>query len=303
MVDKEWDEAIREQSLHLKWDKQLAEMLISHQAKLPRVEKDLYWLNRFPDFKRKELWEEVLILEAKGLSHLSDVEVEEELQSEISFYQEKVDKLKLINQLIQKEQKFRKDSKVKRKPIGTTYYIDFDNGDDTLNDGSTPTKTNGDGPWATLDKFCANARSAGDKAIVRRGMIQTVSADLTFTSDGTIVAPIIIEADFDDDWSDKVDLSGTGTATLAFGSKTVTFSADISGVIAAHDWIYASGDDQREFAYEVKTVSTVTVTLYLPYKGGQAGSGKTMYNIKAAPIWNTVAGDYEVNLDQDDYWK
>ena len=119
-----------------------------------------------------------------------------------------------------------------------TYYIDFDNGAD----GDPGTFAQ---PWATLDKFCENARAPGDIGIVRRGMIQAVTSDLTLLSDGTIVAPIVLEADYDDDWGDKVDLSGTATATLIFGSKTVTFTADVSGVIAAHDWIYADGDDVR----------------------------------------------------------
>lgn len=179
-----------------------------------------------------------------------------------------------------------------------TYYIDFTNGNDT-NDG---TATDSAHAWATLDKFCANARSAGDIAIVRRGMTQSVSADLTFASDGTRYNFIKIEADYDNAWSDRVDLSATATATLTFGSKTVTFSASVSGVISAGDWIYASGDATREFAYEVESVSTSTVTLYLPYKGDQAGSGKTMYNMKAAPIWNTAAGNFQAMFDGDDYW-
>src|SRR3990167_8063566 len=158
--------------------------------------------------------------------------------------------------------------------------------------------------WLDLDQFTENARSAGDKVIIRRGAVQMDDGtDLLFTSDGTITNPIIIEADFDNLWRDQVDLSATATATLTFGSKTVTFSSDISGVLAAGDWIYASGDSNKEFAYEVESVSTVTATLYLPYKGNQAGSGKTMYNMQDNPIWNTVAGIFEVLFSTDDFWK
>src|SRR3990167_89208 len=96
--------------------------------------------------------------------------------------------------------------------------------------------------WLDLDQFTENARSAGDKVIIRRGAVQMDDGtDLLFTSDGTITNPIIIEADFDNLWRDQVDLSATATATLTFGSKTVTFASDISGVLAAGDWIYASG--------------------------------------------------------------
>jgi hypothetical protein len=158
--------------------------------------------------------------------------------------------------------------------------------------------------WLDLDQFTENARSAGDKVIIRRGAVQCDDGtDLNFTSDGTVVAPIVIESDFDNLWRDQVDLSATGTATLTFGSVTVTFSADISGVLAAGDWIYASGDDNRDFAYEVKTVSTTTVTLYLPYKGAQAGATRTMYNIQDNPLWNTAAGDFQWNFDTDNFWK
>src|SRR3990167_2378063 len=158
--------------------------------------------------------------------------------------------------------------------------------------------------WLDLDQFTEVARSAGDKVIIRRGANQCDDGtDLLFTSDGTITNPIIIEADYDNLWRDQVDLSATATATLTFGSKTVTYSVDISGVLAAGDWIYASGDDNREFAYEVASVSTVTATLYLPYKGNQAGSGKTMYNMQDNPLWNTAAGDFQWTFDTDEYWK
>ena len=158
--------------------------------------------------------------------------------------------------------------------------------------------------WLDLDTFTEAARSAGDKVIIRRGAVQCDDGtDLNFTSDGTIANPIIIEADFDNLWRDQVDLSATATATLTFGSKTVTYASDISGVLAAGDWIYASGDSNKEFAYEVASVSTVTATLYLPYKGNQAGSGRTTYNMQDNPIWNTAAGDFQWNFDTDDYWK
>lgn len=43
--------------------------------------------------------------------------------------------------------------------------------------------------------------------------------------------------------------------------------------------------------------------LYLPYKGDQAGSGKTMTNIQSPPLWNTPAGNFRWNMDEDHYWK
>lgn len=289
------DAEIKTQSLHLKFDEQLIEMAQSHAAKIPQVENDLDKGLNFSDVIRWELKE----------SGLLSVEIEAEVVQQITYYQWKKAQLIKIVSLIESEQAFRKDGKVIRKPIGTVYYIDSDNGNDTTNDGTSATKTNGDGPWATLDKFTENARSAGDKAILRRGMTNRYdnASDLQFSSSGTIDNPIIITADNANAFGDDVDLSATATATLTFGSKTITFSADISGVCAAGDWIYVAAEDADEFAYEVDSVSTVTVTLFLPYKGVQAGSGKTMTNMQSPPIWNTAAGNFQWNFDGDNYWK
>ena len=185
--------------------------------------------------------------------------------------------------------------------MATTYYIDLDNGDDTLNNGTSAVKTNGDGPWLTINKFTANVRVAGDKAIVRRGTTETASADVTFTSDGTLAAPIILEADFDNAWSD--DVSSDQTYTPVWGSKTMEANDTIT-TLAAGEWIYnaTDGDDPRLFAYEVASVSGTTLTLKLPFKG-TAGSTKTLTVMLAAPIWNDAVGNYQINLDNDHYWK
>lgn len=179
-----------------------------------------------------------------------------------------------------------------------TQYIDLDNG----NNGNTGADTAN--AKLTLGQFFSG-RSAGDKGIVRFGTTETVSANITMASSGNKGSAIILEADYDNAWGDHVDLSVTATATLVNGSKTVVFSADISGVISAGDVIYASGDDNREYGYEVASVDgdTVTVTLYLPYKGGQAGSGKTMINMGAYPIWNDAPGSYYIDCDNDRCWK
>ena len=317
--NKDWAEDVKKENLDVKYDFQLSEMEKSHADKIPKVEDDLYKFEKYPDVIRYEL-EQQFKNDFKG-EELTKI-MEEEFESQHNYYKWKKAKLDQSVERIKKERKLRAsgfvvadkgdDKKLKdvskiaedkiRHILGTTYYVDFDNGND-LADGLTPTGDATNGPWATLDKFTENARSAGDVCIVRRGMTQTVSSDLLFTSDGTIVAPITIEAAYANEWSDNVDLSATATATLIFGSKTITFSADVSGVLAAGDFIYASGDAAKEFAYEVASVDTVTVTLYLPYKGNQAGSGKTIINMQDAPIWNIAAGDFQWNFDGDSCWK
>ncbi len=157
--------------------------------------------------------------------------------------------------------------------------------------------------WADLDQFTENARSAGDICILRRGMTgYDDGTDLEFTSDGTLAAPITVRSDNANNWRDNVDLSGTGTATITVGSKVWTFSADVSSVVSAGDVLYEVNDDADLFAYEVDTVSTVTVTMFLPYKGGNDGSGKTVTNLQSNPVWNTAAGDFQWHLSLDDFW-
>ena len=302
-TDAIWAKDVEAASLHLKFDAQLAVMLPAHERKIAPAQKEMFWLATYPDAKRKELHE---AFEQEGLKSAALLTaIEDELASQVEYYAWKTEKLLQSVERIEREIDLRERKVVSRKPIGTTYYIDSDNGNDSTNDGTSITKTNGDGPWATLDQFTENARVAGDIAILRRGMTARYdnASDLTFVSDGDIENPITIEADYSDEWGDFVDLSVTATATLIFGSKTITFSADISGVCAAGDWIYVTSEDAREFAYEVASVSTVTVTLFLPYKGAQAGSSKAMTNMQDPPIWNTAAGDFQINMDSDNFWK
>jgi len=76
----------------------------------------------------------------------------------------------------------------------TIYYIDADNGSDA--DSGTAAAS----AWLTMDQFTENARSAGDIAICRRGMTGEYdnASQLDFTSDGTLLLPIVLEADYDD---------------------------------------------------------------------------------------------------------
>ena len=294
--EKQFDNKIKESSLHVKFDKQLTAMRVSHENKLLQPIEDLDKITRYPDAIRYELDQQ--LKEKFNGQALIDI-VEEELINQRDYYLWKTAKLNEVVELIDKEIEFRQVGKVTRNPIGTTFYIDSDNGNDGNNGTATGTA------WATLHKFTENPRNAGDIAIVRMGRTARYDdgGNLDFTSDGIIENPIIIEADYGNAFSDDVDLSVTATATLVFGSKTITFSADISSVLAAGDFIYVAGDDAKEFAYEVDSVVTTTVTLFLPYKGDQAGSGKTMTNMQHPPIWGTAAGSFEWNFDNDHYWK
>lgn len=330
-TNSQWAEDTKKESLHLKFDKQLVAMKKSHEDKLPHVQEDLDKFNNWPDAVKFELNKQFsdpdFDLEGKTVQQ----RIDDEFAEQHTMYKWKVAKLEQSIERIIKEKELRdskflkvlkkgKDDKRfnplkpenesinsegsrERAPLGTQYFVDDTCA--TPGNGTTATCTGGaNDSYDDLDAFTEVARSAGDIVTVRRDNTSIDDGtDLLFTSDGTIDNPITIEADYDDNWSSDVDLSATATATLTFGSKTITFSSDISGVLAAGDWIYVTAEDQNEFAYEVDSVSTVTVILFLPYKGHQVGSSKAMTNMQAAPIWNTVAGNFQWKFDTDNFWK
>lgn len=182
-----------------------------------------------------------------------------------------------------------------------TFFIDSDCG--TPGNGSLAACTGAgtDSFDDTLD-FTETGRNDGDVGIHRRGTtaLYDDGTDLQFTSDGSLVNPIFLEADYGDAWGDFA--SSTETATLTFGSSTITMSAS-STEIQVGKWIWAIGDDNKEFSYEVKSVTSATVVLFLPYKGGQAGSGVGIEVMPAAPIWGTAVTAIQWNFDGDDHWK
>lgn len=189
----------------------------------------------------------------------------------------------------------------------TNYYVDF----------SAACGKNGlatTSPFCSINNFTDNARSAGDKAFVRRGQATTTGVvAATFTSDGTLNAPIVVSADYDNLWNTFKNTAQT--YTLAFGSTTMTASANQSDVVVG-DWLYAVGDctevattsasfglNPCEFAYEVSAVASTSITFYLPYKGPQTGAGITLRNMKSAPQIGTVTEANQIfTLSLDDYW-
>ncbi len=364
MLSIEDELLVHKHSLDLKFDHQLEAMLVSHQRKLDRLRAPKGDLEKYvTSIRGREAakWE----LEEDNPDWTIQ-KVEDEFFTQQTYYIWKDMVLQEIVGIIPVEQDARARGIVDRKPIGTTYYVDGDAGNNsytgtkisgtidsvtsstifvdaaltglddyingsffynettghittiadftdigeicTLTDAEPGTMNVGDTyyiihAFLDIDQFTENARSAGDIGIVRPGTTIDDGTNCGFASDGTLGNPNIIEGDYDNVWRDDIDLSVTATATLAFGSKTITFSSDVSGVLSAGDWIYAAGDAAREFAYEVLSVSTVTVTLYTPYKGDQAGSGKTMTNMLANPIWNTAAGDFRWDFNTDDNWE
>jgi len=186
----------------------------------------------------------------------------------------------------------------------TAYFVDFVNGSDESAGTATTTA------WQSLDKFTENARSAGDIVFVRRGMASTTNVtDLEFTSDGTVLSPIMISADYDNLWSDFA--TSTETYTPTNGSKFIPSSASSTTAFAGR-WIYFEGDcyetyntsvfNTCEYAYEIASSSPAGLDLYLPYKGNQIVAGKYARVMPSNPQWNIASGDFQWNFNGDNFW-
>jgi len=310
-----WSEDLKVESFHVKYDYQLQQIKDSLTNKSIRIDEKLDIYEKYPGHIKYRLYKmKKKTATDQDLTSLVD-----------NFFNKKKlsldwKKLKIAQSLkrVKKEIELRESGYLApnkndsgqpndnigipenriRYVVGTTYYLDADNGNDA-NDGLG---TGAGNAWATLDKFTDNARSAGDKVIIRRGTTATIddTTDLNPVSDGDVNDPIIIEADFDDDWGDFA--SSSQTYTPIFGSKTMEASASITGITAG-EWIYNStdGDDPRSFSYEVASVSGTTLTLFLPFKGG-VGSTKTLNVMPSAPKWGTAAGAIRWNFDTDHFW-
>lgn len=91
-----------------------------------------------------------------------------------------------------------------RKPVGTTYYIDFVDGLDT-NDGLSITTA-----WKTLEKYTTvTVRSAGDIALVRANKTEIPAGNIPFDESGNKGSRISIigcDSVINDPWNDDSDV-------------------------------------------------------------------------------------------------
>jgi hypothetical protein len=291
---------IMSNGLQNKFDEQLVEMKTSYTAKKSVCEKYRDELNLFPQYFEMPIYRN--LIEDGWRPTDAKAYAETNIATKYIEASAKYDSVyKIAESLIPQEQTWRVGKEVVRSPVGTTYYADSDNGSDS-NDGLG---TGSGNAWLTMDKYVESARSAGDILICRAGrtLAYDSNSSLNTNGDGLATAHIIVSADYGDAWGDHVNTSGTATVTTTHGSKIVTATADISSVVAAGDMIYISGDDNLRFAYEVESVSTVTVTLFLPYKGDTEGSTKTLINMQAPPVWDDSNGvNTRIVHASDAYW-
>ena len=111
---------IETEGLQWKFDDQLVKMRASHLAKSTRYDDQIDEVTNFPDSVRFRLKQD-------GLSAL---EIETELTETQNRLTNKKARLLEVVDLITSEQGLRRGNKVKRDPVGTTFFIDADNGGD-----------------------------------------------------------------------------------------------------------------------------------------------------------------------------
>lgn len=180
----------------------------------------------------------------------------------------------------------------------------------TPGNGTSPTCSGANAPLATLRSFTDVARVAGDVAIVRRTATTTaIGVALSVTTDGTLNAPITVQADMDNAFGDFATSSQTFTAQL--GSRFMASSASTTDAFPKK-WLYVAGDCYENPTsvmpngcgqyYQIKNATSTGIELFFPYNGSNNGSGK---NIRLAPelqlsiTTNTLA---VFSMSNDDYW-
>ena len=145
----------------------------------------------------------------------------------------------------------RKEHQLTRNPIGTTYYIDFTNGNDE-NDGLGT-----DTAWKTLEKYTTvTARTPGDIAKIRAATTEIPAANVAFDEDGTLLNPIKIKgcSISDDPWGDESDVR----PIVDFNSKAycMYFSGD-EGWDVEHLDVKGSKKNSYDAAGNISLANTV----------------------------------------------
>lgn len=180
----------------------------------------------------------------------------------------------------------------------------------TPGNGTSPTCSGANAPLGQLRAFTDVARVAGDVAIVRRTATTTaIGVALAFTTDGTLNAPITIQADMDNAFGDFATSSQTFTAQI--GSVFMASSASTTDAFPKK-WLYVAGDCYENSTatqpngcgqyYQIKNATSTGIELYFPYKGSNPGSGKAIRLMPEAQLSITTNTLAVFTLSGDDYW-
>ena len=181
----------------------------------------------------------------------------------------------------------------------------------TPGNGTSATCSGANAPLGTLRSFTDVARAAGDVAIIRRTATTTaMGVAISVTTDGTLNAPITVQADKDNAFGDFATSSQTFTAQI--GSVFMASSASTTDAFPGK-WIYVAGDCYEnptsvrpngcDYHYQIRNASTTGIELYFPYKGTNAGSGKSLRVMPSGTQMSITTNTLAViSLANDDFW-
>jgi hypothetical protein len=183
----QWDDKCTALTTHIKYDKQLLDIQAQYEAKLAR------FVKRYKDMR------DIFVGEFGSLQ-IDSLEA-----TTLTGIKEKVIRLTDKWRTVNKEIEGRSKGFFVRTPVGTTYYIDLDGGNDAntgLNTGQS---------WLTIEQYTTTSvRAAGDIAYVRANTDEIPAGDIQFDEDGAFPnLPIsIIGADsvVNDPWGDASDV-------------------------------------------------------------------------------------------------
>jgi len=170
MNDIEFNKELIRRGTYLKHDHQLEELKVMYPDKIQRFNQLI------EQAQYQEEKDELIIERDRLIDKYEIVLLEEEVRIGDLFY---------------------------RNPVGTTYYIDCNAGNDSHAGTSTGTA------WETINKYTTTTiRTAGDIGIIRAGTKCNQTADIAFDEDGTEDNYLhLIGADsINDPWSDSSDI-------------------------------------------------------------------------------------------------
>ncbi len=192
----------------------------SNIEKMSDVELNTYLLDKGTYLKHDEQLDEVLIMydnKIKGFENLIDIAIYQEEKDELSI---ELERLKEKNKAVLMEKQIRDVEAFYRNPVGTTYYIDCDAGNDSAAGTAIGTA------WKTPYKYTTSTvRTEGDIGIIRANTTCLQVTSLVFDEDGDQDAYIsLIGANTSNDpWSDglnikpTIDFQGSGASYVYLG--------------------------------------------------------------------------------------
>jgi len=186
----QWNDECHRLSVHVKYDQQLIDLEVMYQNKLKRL------YQAYQDYYDQFRY---------GVSESFILGTSEDAIADLKVLKQKFIRIARKWNVVKAEIRGREKGFFNRDPVGTTYYIDLDGGNDG-NDGLSTGQA-----WLTLEKYTTvTARSAGDIAYVRANTDEIVgAADIVFDEDGdqdNYISIIGCDSAVNDPWSDGSDV-------------------------------------------------------------------------------------------------